>query len=266
MCAMFGQEPPPDMDTLPIFVTLAHRAVIIVGESEAAAAKARLVLAAGGRVADETATEAALAFVALDDETAAKGAAARLRERGLLVNVVDRPALSDFLMGSIVDRSPVVVAISTGGGSASLARALRGRFEALLPAGLGGLARAIRAARRATNAAHPTMADRRRLWEAALAPGGPLDPFAALPDADVAVTAAIAGATPVAADATVTIIVTSDDPGDLTLNQLALLGRCDALRVEGDVAAAVIDRARRDAVRLGAGETVPGLTLLLRLG
>ena len=68
------------------------------------------------------AAAAALAFVALDDEAAAVAAAQRLRARGLLVNVVDRPTLSDFRMGSIIDRAPVTVAISTGGATASLAR------------------------------------------------------------------------------------------------------------------------------------------------
>ncbi len=253
------------MDSLPIFVTLKGRRVVVVGAGEAAAAKARLVTAAGGLVAAEVAPDAALAFVAIDDESAATALAARLRARGLLVNVVDRPGLSDFLMGSIVDRSPVMVAISTGGGSASLARALRGRLEALLPASLGALASAIRGVRTATNAAHPTIADRRRLWEAALASGAPLDPLAALDDPAAAVAAVIAGATPPAETRTVVIAITSDDPGDLTLNQLALLGRCDALLFEGSVAPAIADRARRDAVRLAPGDPAPdGLTVVLR--
>ncbi len=252
------------MDTLPIFLTLGGRNVIVIGDGEAAAAKARLVTAAGGIVGGEDASGAALAFVALDDDAEARSAAARLRTRGLLVNVVDRPAMSDFLMGSIIDRSPVVVAISTGGGSASLARALRGRLEALLPASLGTLATAIRGSRAATNAAHPTIADRRRLWEAALAPGAPLDPLAALPDPAAAVARVIAGATPAAVTQTVVIAVSSDDPGDLSLNQLALLGRCDALSVGPGVAAAIVDRARRDAMRLPDGQAAPeGLTVAL---
>ncbi len=250
------------MDSLPIFVTLRGRRVIVIGDGEAAAAKARLVTAAGGEVV--AGGDAALAFIALDDEAEARAAAGALRARGLLVNVVDRPALSDFTMGSIVDRSPVIVAISTGGTSASLARALRSRLEALLPAGLGALAEAIRRARGAASAAHPTIADRRRLWEAALAEGGALDPLAFAGDPVVAVAGVISGATPPAATRTVTIAVRSDDPGDLTLNQLALLGRCDALLLEGPVAAAIFDRARRDAVRLAADDPPPeGLTVVL---
>ena len=252
------------MDTLPIFLTIAGRPVIVIGDGEAAAAKARLVVAAGGVVVTGDAA-AMLAFVALDDEAQAIAAAARLRAGGLLVNVVDRPALSDFLMGAIIDRSPVVVAVSTGGATASLSRALRGRLEALLPASLGALASAIGASRRAAAAAHPTIADRRRLWERALAQGAPLDPLAPLDDPQRAVTAAIAGTSAAAPELRI-IPVTSADPGELTLNQLSALGRCDALIIEGAVPAAVIDRARRDAMRLDAvpAPLPEGLTVVLQ--
>jgi uroporphyrin-III C-methyltransferase / precorrin-2 dehydrogenase / sirohydrochlorin ferrochelatase len=251
------------MDTLPIFLSLHGRSVVIIGDGEAAAAKARLVTAAGGVIVGEG-DAALIAFVALDDAGEAAAAATRIKARGLLVNVVDRPALSDFLMGAIIDRSPVVVAVSTGGASASLARALRGRLEALLPASLGPLARAIAAARRAASAAHPGIADRRRLWERALAAGAALDPLAPLADPASAVAAAIAGSSAAAA-AVRTITVTSADPGELTLNQLALLGRCDMLVVTGEVPAAVIDRARRDAVRLAAvPDVIDGLVVVLR--
>ncbi|MBC7522087.1 MAG: siroheme synthase, partial [Sandarakinorhabdus sp.] len=152
------------MDSLPLFLPLAGREVIVLAigpdSAEPAAAKARLVVAAGGIVADEGAVNPVLAFVAADDADLAAAAATRLRARGLLVNVVDRPALSDFTMGAIIDRSPVVVAISPGRATASLSRALRGRLEALLPASLGALATAIGAARAAAGAAHPRVAGR----------------------------------------------------------------------------------------------------------
>ncbi|MBC7505288.1 MAG: bifunctional precorrin-2 dehydrogenase/sirohydrochlorin ferrochelatase, partial [Sandarakinorhabdus sp.] len=225
------------MDTLPIFLAIADRPVIVVGDGEAAAAKARLVVAAGGLVVADDAG-AMLAFIALDDEAEAVAAATQLRARGLLVNVVDKPALSDFLMGAIIDRSPVVVAVSTGGATASLSRALRGRLEALLPASLGALATAISASRSAAVGAHPTIADRRRLWERALAQGAPLDPLVPLADPQAAVAAVITGTSATVPELR-TIPVTSADPGDLTLNQLAVLGRCDTLVVEGDVPAAV---------------------------
>lgn len=253
------------MDSLPLFLTLRGRDVVVVGDGEAAAAKARLVVAAGGNVVGEDAQVPVLAFVALDDEAEAQAVASRLRARGLLVNVVDRPALSDFLMGAIVDRSPVVLTISTGGATASLSRALRGRLEALLPASLGRLANAIGAARTAASVAHPAIADRRRLWERALAEGAPLDPLAPLADPAAAVATAIAGGS-AAVDEVRVFVVASADPGELTLNQLAAMGRCDTLVVDGPVPPDVIDRVRRDAVRLSAlpDPLPPGLTVVLK--
>ena len=253
------------MQQLPIFVNLAGKPVILIGDGEPAEAKARLVRAAGGMLVGEDAQAATLAFVAIEDDAEAHAAAARLRARGLLVNVVDKPAMSDFLMGAIIDRSPVIVAISTAGASASLARALRTRLEALLPASLGPLARAILGSRDAVSARHPTPTDRRRLWERALAQGGPLDPFAALADADAAVAAVIDG-TSAAHPELLVVTVASADPGDLTLNQLNALARCDALVVEGPVPPAIIDRARRDAARLPAvpEPLPPGLTVVVK--
>lgn len=253
------------MQQLPIFVTLSGRPVILVGEGEPAEAKARLVRAAGGIIVGEDAPAAALAIVALEDDDAASAAASRLRARGLLVNVVDKPALSDFLMGAIIDRSPVLVSVSTGGASASLSRALRTRLEALLPASLGPLAAAIRASRDAVNARHKTPSDRRRLWERALAEFAPLDPFAAIADAPAAVALVIAGDSG-AVPQLATIRIASPDPGELTLNQLNLLARCDVLVADAAVPPAIIDRARRDAQRLDAvpDPLPPGLTVQLR--
>lgn len=255
------------MDALPLFLTLAGKRVIIIGDGEAGDAKARLVEAAGGIVTADETGDARIAFVALDDEAAARAAADRLRARGLLVNVVDRPGLSDFTMGAIVDRSPVIVAIASGGASASLSRALRERLEALLPDGLGRLADAIRAARDAAAARHPTIPARRRLWARAMATGGRLDPLSGIADPTAAVAAVIADETPAEPTRTVAIAIASDDPGDLTLNQLALLGRCDALAVGPGVAPAIADRARRDATRLGPDDPAPaGLTVRLMRG
>ncbi len=253
------------MQQLPIFVNLVGRAVILIGDGEAAEAKARLVRAAGGTLVNERAASAALAFVAIDDDAEATAAAARLRARGLLVNVVDKPALSDFLMGAIIDRDPVTVAVSTAGASASLSRALRTRLEALLPASLGPLARAILSARDAVSARHRTPSDRRRLWERALAEHGPLDPFAALPDPDAAVAGVVEG-TSAARPELLVITITSPDPGDLTLNQMNALARCDVLVVDGAVPTPITDRARRDAVRLDAmPEPLPqGLTVVVK--
>ena len=243
------------MDALPVFLRLRGMRVVVVGDGEAAAAKARLVTAAGGVVVADL--PARLAFVALDDAAEAEAAATRLRAAGLLVNVVDRPALCDFTVPAIVDRSPVIVAIGTGGASATLAKALRERFEALLPAGLGRLADAILAARAAVALRAPTIDARRRLWDAVFAPGGALDPLIdhGHPAAAVATAVAASGAND-AAPSLIEIALTSPDPDELTLRQLRALSQADTIYHDADVPPAILGRARRDAVRV---EGVPAV-------
>ncbi|MEG3597956.1 MAG: NAD(P)-dependent oxidoreductase, partial [Pseudomonadota bacterium] len=114
------------MHSLPLFHRIAGARVVVGGEGDMAAAKARLVERAGGVTCAETeAHHARLAFVALEDSRAAEAAALRLKRMGLLVNVADRPELCDFTLPSLLDRDPVLVAVSTGGASAGLAKHLR---------------------------------------------------------------------------------------------------------------------------------------------
>lgn len=252
------------MDSLPIFLRLAGQPVLLVGDGEAADAKRRLVEAAGGLVVAQRGPGVRLAFVALDDAAAAGAAAAELKAAGLLVNVVDRPALCDFTVPAIVDRSPVIVAIGTGGASASLAKALRQRLEAMLAPGLGSMAAAILAARGEIKARFPDPAGRRRALDVAMTEGGPLDPLGNAAATDVA--AALGPDDSVAA--TVTIDLRSDDPDDLTLREARWLARADRLVHQSDVPAAILERARRDAVRVPGDSAgpAPGLTVVIRRG
>jgi len=252
------------MDNLPIFMRLSGQPVLLVGDGEAADAKRRLVEAAGGVVVTVPGPGVRLAFVALDDAEAAEDAAARLKMAGYIVNVVDRPALCDFTVPAIVDRSPVIVAIGTGGASASLAKALRQRLEAMLAPGLGSMAAAILAARADIKTLFPDPAARRRALDAALEEGGPLDPLGSATATDIA--AALGADT--GATATVTVDLRSDDPDDLTLREARWLARADRLVHAGDVPVAILDRARRDAVRVAgtSAEPEPGLTVVIRRG
>lgn len=235
------------MHSLPIFVRLDGRAVILIGEGEAAGAKRRLLERAGAHVVGETAN-AALAIVALDDDADAEAASTRLKARGILVNVVDRPHQCDFTLPAIVDRDPVLVAIGTGGASAGLAAALRQRFEALLPADLGALARALFASRDALKARYPDPAARRRAISVALADGGPFDPMRA--GASDRVDGWIdSGDVQGEGSGLVHIALTSDDPDDLTLGAARALARADHVFHAPGVAAAILDRARADAPR-----------------
>lgn len=231
------------MQSLPVFLRLQGRAVILTGEGEAADAKRRLLERAGARVVGE-AEEAALAIVSDGDEATV----ARLHARGLLVNATDRPDLCDFTLPAIVDREPVLIAIGTGGASAGLAKALRQRIEALLPARLGALATALYDARSAIRARWPDAATRRRAIDAGLAAGGPIDPLSGA--AVDAMPEWLAEGEAVDADRLEVIRLLSADPDDLTLRAARLLGEADRVYHAPDVPAAILDRARADAVRV----------------
>ena len=220
---------------------------------------------AGGRIVPTWEEGATIAFVALADEAEARAATAALRARGLLVNVVDRPDLCDFTTPAIIDRTPVTIAIGTGGASAGLAKAVRQRIEALFPARLGALASALHAARGAIKARWPAAADRRRAIDAALALGGYLDPL----DIDAAdkVDMWLAAPTDAPVSRLEAIRLTSPDPDDLTLRAARLLGEADHVFHPPAIPATILDRARADAVRHIAdappADPPPGLSLWL---
>ncbi|UZW54187.1 siroheme synthase [Sphingobium sp. JS3065] len=248
------------MQSLPVFLRLHGRAVILTGKGEAAEAKRRLLERAGAHVVGE-AEEAALAIVSDGDEAAV----ARLRARGILVNATDRPDLCDFTLPAIVDRDPVLIAIGTGGASAGLAKALRQRIEALLPARLGTLATALHDARGAIRARWPDAAARRRAIDAGLAAGCVIDPLS--DKAADAVPDWLAQGADAQADRLERIRLLSADPDDLTLRAARLLGEADRLYHMPDVPAAILDRARADAVRIAANRPPdqPGAGLSLWL-
>lgn len=255
------------MHSLPLFVRLSGRPVILLGEGDGADAKRRLLERAGAVVVDEKA-QATLAIVAIEDDGAAAGAIARLKARGVLVNAVDRPADCDFTLPAIVDRDPVIIAIGTGGASAGLAKAVRQRLEVLMPHSLGSLATALSAARTQLKARWPLAADRRKAIDAALDPEGPLDPFTHF--APETMEAWLAGTAQTSATSALSFILTSDDPDDLTLAAARALGRADLIIHPAGLNPAIMSRARADANRL-VGTQVPdplpdGLTILLQRG
>ncbi len=253
------------MHSLPLLHRLTGQKVILLGEGEAGEAKARLLERAGAVLVGEDDSAARLAFIALDQPEAA---AQRLRTRGLLLNVTDRPELCDFTVPSILERGPVLIAVGTGGASAGLAKALRLRLEALLPASLGDLADTLQAARAAMRQRWADGGERRRALDAALAEGGTLDPLRAESAAKVAdwLSGGAAGQGGVAE-----FTLTTDDPDDLTLRQARWLGAADLVAYDPGVAPAILSRARADAVRQQLGASVslarsPGLTVIIRRG
>jgi uroporphyrin-III C-methyltransferase/precorrin-2 dehydrogenase/sirohydrochlorin ferrochelatase len=180
------------MENLPLFFRLRARPVLLVGAGEAAAAKARLLLAAGAdlRVVAPHGLDAfeewvaqgvvhwerraldpadvfgmTLVIGATGDHDVDAAVAAAARAVAIPVNIVDRPELSSFIVPSIVDRSPVTIGISTNGTSPVLARRLREQIETLVPANLGRLARFLDSFRSAVKAKFDSFDARRRLWE-----------------------------------------------------------------------------------------------------
>jgi precorrin-2 dehydrogenase/sirohydrochlorin ferrochelatase len=169
------------MDTFPAFFPLKGKRVVIAGDGEPAAAKARLFEGApaeivrleGQAALDPAAYEgAALVFVATYDEAFARKAATAARTSGAPLNVVDRPELSDFHTPAIVDRGAVVAAIGTAGAAPLMASLLRAEVEIRVPPGLGPLAALLGQRREALRAAFPDLAQRRAFLRSVLA--GPI--------------------------------------------------------------------------------------------
>ena len=250
------------MQSLPVFLVLKGRAVILTGSGEAVDAKRRLLERAGARVVGED-EEAAIAIVADGDEATV----ARLKARGVLVNATDRPELCDFTLPAIIDREPVLIAIGTGGASAGLAKALRQRIEAMLPEKLGRLATALYDARAAIRTRWPDASARRRAIDAGLSAGGLIDPLRE--DAANEVPRWLAQQRDAEPSSLVALRLLSGDPDDLTLRAARLLGEADRIYHRPDVPAAILNRARADAVRIPA--TTPpetpgeGLSLWLEM-
>lgn len=241
------------MKSLPLFHQLAGKPVLVLGGGDAATAKRRLVERAGGALIDEIEqglkAGARIAFVAHDDPALVERDVARLKAEGLIVNAVDRPELCDFTTPSVLDRDPVLIAFGTGGASAGLAKALRLRFERLLPGNLGELANGLFSVRGVLRSRWPDPADRRRVIDAALEEGGALDPMrdsSAFAVADWAARTADAGEKA----QRVELEISSDDPDDLTLRHARLLGAADYVVCDGLLSEGIVARCRADAVRL----------------
>lgn len=259
------------MRSLPLFHRITGQPVVVLGHGAAAEPKRRLVERAGGQVIDELQPGidlgARLAFIAHDDAAMCEADAIRARGAGLLVNVVDRPELCDFTTPSLLDRDPVLIAVGTSGASAGLAKQLRLRLEAMLPADLGALAQALESARGRLRQVFPGGAERRQALDAALGQGGALDVLA--PGSAARVDGWLDHPEAGLADQQVAITLTSDDPEDLTLRQARLLGSADWVLHDAAIPPVILARARADARRRVLPCAVPegaGLVVLLQRG
>lgn len=251
------------MKHLPLFFDLKGRRVVVVGKGPAADRRADLARAAGAAVSrpeTEAAGElkgAAVVFVATGDPDGDIAASHAAKAAGVPVNVVDRPGLSDFIMPAIVDRGDVVVAISTGGSSPTLATILRGRIETSLPERFGALAQLASTFRAQATALIGEPGARRAFWRRLL--GGPAADLALRGDDAGARRAALSAldATRRRMKAVGIAHIVGAGPGDpdlLTLRAAQLLQDADAILHDALVPQAILNRARRDAEVVPVGK------------
>jgi uroporphyrin-III C-methyltransferase/precorrin-2 dehydrogenase/sirohydrochlorin ferrochelatase len=267
---------------LPAFFALDNKRAVVAGGSPAATWKAELLSAAGARVEvfATAPSEEMLALAAApprgavvvherawdavdfkgaaiavadcaDDQKAAEFAVAA-RAAGVPVNVIDRPAFCDFSFGAIVNRSPLVIGISTDGASPVFGQAIRAKIEALIPKGFARWADAARAWRPRVQALALPFRGRRNFWER-FTERAVAAPNAAPTDADLD-----ALLEPVTAQTTGSVILVGAGPGDpelLTLRAVRALQSADVILFDDLVAPDILDFARREAKKMLVGKT-----------
>ncbi len=251
------------MRHLPLFFDVAGRKVVVVGEGPIADRKAATARSAGAvvtQVAEAAAADfagAVVVLVATGSEEGDRAAHAAAKAAGVPVNVADRPTLCDFILPAIVDRGDVVVAISTGGASPTLATVLRGKIEAALPQRIGELADLARTFRRQANALISSPAERRAFWRRLVE--GPAGQLALAGDSAGARRLVLGELDAARGSDTVTGIahIVGAGPGDpdlLTLKAARLLQEADAILHDDLVPPAILARARRDAELVSVGK------------
>jgi uroporphyrin-III C-methyltransferase/precorrin-2 dehydrogenase/sirohydrochlorin ferrochelatase len=273
--------------TLPVFLPLDGRRAVVIGGTEAASWKAELVSAAGAAVtvlSPEPCEEmealaadppggplalerrawtpqdlegAALVIAAAENDGEALAIFSAARAKGVPVNVVDKPAFCTFQLGAIVNRSPLVVGISTDGAAPVLGQAIRSRIEALLPAGFARWAGAAKTWRAELGRLKVGAAVRRRFWEgfAALAFGAP-ERTPARRDWSSLLRTALIGPDERQAAGHVTLVGAGPgDPELMTLKAVRALRSADVILFDDLVAPEVLDFARREAKRMLVGKT-----------
>jgi uroporphyrin-III C-methyltransferase / precorrin-2 dehydrogenase / sirohydrochlorin ferrochelatase len=271
---------------LPIFMDLAGRRVVLAGGSAGAAWKAELLAAAGADVAIYAAepgeemlgivargaaagtlalhrrpwsldvfAHAALAVIDCENEAEALAFRCAAKAAGVPVNTVDKPATCDFQFGSIVNRSPIVIGISTDGGAPILGQAIRRRIETLLPASLAGWAALSKTLRDAVAERLAPGPQRRRFWERFSEWAFRGEPGR---DADAAAQTLIheiAEASDIVSKGRVTLVGAGPgDPGLLTLKAVRALQSADVILFDDLVSEGVLELSRREAKRMLVGK------------
>jgi uroporphyrin-III C-methyltransferase/precorrin-2 dehydrogenase/sirohydrochlorin ferrochelatase len=279
---------PPHMEALarlPIFLALEGKRAVLAGDGPPVAWKAELLSAAGADVIvfaecpceqlhavaaqpprgaivlrqrpwqTEDLHGAAVAIAGFDDDLDARRFADAARAARVPVNVIDKPAYCDFSFGAIVNRSPLVIGISTDGAAPVFGQAIRGKLEAMIPQGFAGWADAARRWRKAVRSSGLSFAARRRFWQAfaAFALAHP-DRKPAQSDFDVFLHQTRAEA-PAAAGSITLVGAGPGDPELLTLRAVRALQSADVILIDDLVAPELLDFARREATKMLIGST-----------
>ncbi|MDH0892674.1 MULTISPECIES: siroheme synthase CysG [unclassified Pseudomonas] len=268
------------MDFLPLFHKLQGRPVLVVGGGEVALRKARLLSDAGGRlrvVAPEIRGDlrelvgaegvfqrgyesadlqgVALVIAATDDEPLNARISHEAQALGIPVNVVDAPALCSVIFPAIVDRSPLVVAVTSGGDAPVLARLIRAKIETWIPATYGQLAGLAKQFRERVKQLFPDVQQRRVFWEDVFQGQIAESVFAGkLGEGKRLLEAKIAGAAPRALGEVYLVGAGPGDPDLLTFRALRLMQQADVVLYDRLVAPAIIELCRRDAERIYVGK------------
>ena len=270
------------MNYLPLYLQLAEQSVLLVGGGAVARRKLASLLEAGARVVviaremdpatlrdaraggarvevrDFAAADVAgraVVVAATDDDKTNRHIAAACRAANVLVNVVDQPALCTAIFPAVVNRDPVLVAVSSGGTSPVLARLVRGWLERRLPARLGNLAQLAEGLRDVVKAQLPDVSARRRFWESVLE--GPIAALVYRGEQDAAKEAleqALASSTEVPKGRVALVGAGPGDPDLLTLRGLRCLEQADVVFYDNLVDERVLNLARRDAERIYVGK------------
>jgi uroporphyrin-III C-methyltransferase/precorrin-2 dehydrogenase/sirohydrochlorin ferrochelatase len=271
---------------LPVFLSLDGKRAVLAGGSPAAAWKAELLSASGARVdvyaidicdaleqlaADpprgaivihrcmwsaENFADAAVAVGAFEDDQGAHKFAAAARTAGVPVNVIDKPAFCDFSFGAIVNRSPLVIGISTDGAAPVFAQAIRAKLEALLPNGFAGWASAAARWRSAVKASGLSFSGRRKFWHLFTAQAV-TDPNHEPGQTDFEnFIAEVRGLGTAVESGSVTLVGAGPgDPELLTLRAVRALQSADVILFDDLVSREVLDFARREARKMLVGKT-----------
>jgi uroporphyrin-III C-methyltransferase/precorrin-2 dehydrogenase/sirohydrochlorin ferrochelatase len=270
------------MDHLPIFCQLRGRDCLLVGGGDVAERKARLLLDAGARLTvnaldfepqfhvwaeagmltlvegefDSTLLDTSwLAIAATDDDVVNARVSAEAEQRRIFCNVVDAPKQASFIMPSIIDRSPLMVAVSSGGTSPVLARLLREKLESLLPQHLGQVARFAGQLRGRVKKQFTSVGERRRFWEKLFVNDRLAQSLANQDEKAIAETTERLLSEPL--DNRGEVVLVGAGPGDaglLTLKGLQQIQQADIVVYDRLVSDDIMNLVRRDADRVFVGK------------